>query len=152
MQESIRTYLLRQAFNLFPAYRGSGGRITLISKDFKEVKVKLPLNWRTRNYIGTIYGGSLFGALDPIYMIMLIKLLGPEYRVVDKDARIRFIKTGKETLYAHFKLTDMELAEIKRLLQSEPKIDRVYTIQWLNAAGVVHAECEKTINIRLNSK
>ena len=55
-----------------------------------EVRVKLPLNWRTRNYVGTIFGGSLYGAVDPVYMIMLMKVLGRDYVVWDKAASIRF--------------------------------------------------------------
>lgn len=56
----------------------------------------MPESWRTRNYVGTIFGGSLYGALDPI-MIMLIKLLGPEYEVWDKAASIRFRRPGRST-------------------------------------------------------
>jgi hypothetical protein len=62
MPESSQSRLMRWKFNLFPAYRGTGGRITYISDDLREVRVKIPLNWRTRNYVGTIYGGSLYGA------------------------------------------------------------------------------------------
>ena len=49
----------------------------LLADDFREVRVKLPLSLRTRNAVGTIFGGSLYGAVDPIYMIMLMRLLGP---------------------------------------------------------------------------
>ncbi len=72
------------AFNLFPAFRGTGGRVTYVSDDFREVRVRVPLNWRTRNYVGTIFGGSLYGAVDPFYMIMLTQTLGPDYVVWDK--------------------------------------------------------------------
>ena len=65
MPESFQSRLMRWKFNLFPAYRGTGARITYISGDLREVRVEIPLNWRTRNYVGTIYGGSLYGAVDP---------------------------------------------------------------------------------------
>ena len=45
---------MRWGFNLFPAFRGTGGRITYIAGDFREARVRLPLNWRTRNYVGTM--------------------------------------------------------------------------------------------------
>ncbi|HBE81322.1 MAG TPA: DUF4442 domain-containing protein, partial [Blastocatellia bacterium] len=66
MPESFESKRFRWGFNLFPAYRGTGGRVTYIADDWKEVRVKLPLNWRTRNYVGTIFGGSIYGAVDPI--------------------------------------------------------------------------------------
>src|SRR5215475_5393241 len=101
---------MRWMFNLFPAYRGTGGRVTYIAADFREVRVKLPLSWRTRNYVGTIFGGSLYGAVDPVYMIMLIRILGPGWTVWDKAATIHFRRPGRETLFARFVLGDEEIA------------------------------------------
>lgn len=59
MSESFASRRLRWRFNLSPAYRGTGGRITYIAGDFSEVRVRLPLSWRTRSYVGTIFGGGL---------------------------------------------------------------------------------------------
>lgn len=142
---------MRWGFNLFPAYRGTGGRVTYISSNFREVRVRLPLNWRTRNYVGTIFGGSLYGAVDPMYMIMLIKILGPGYTVWDKAAAIRFIKPGRLTLHARFLIEEEEIATIKRLLETVPSIDRTYRVDLTDAAGLVHASVEKTIYIRRNA-
>ena len=67
MKESLRTRLLRWGFNFFPAYRRTGARITHIAADFGEVRVRLPLNRKTRNYVGTVFGGSMFGAVDGVH-------------------------------------------------------------------------------------
>lgn len=139
---------MRWGFNLFPAYRGTGARITYIAADWREVRVRLPLSWRTRNYVGTIFGGSLYGAVDPLYMIMLIKLLGAGYTVWDKAATIRFRKPGRSTLFARFLLEEAEIREIRRLLDGGSPIDRVYTVDLADAAGVVHASVEKTVYLR----
>ncbi|HSI89152.1 MAG TPA: DUF4442 domain-containing protein [Pyrinomonadaceae bacterium] len=147
MPESWRSRAFRWGFNVFPAYRGTGGRVIYIAADWKKVRVKLPLNWRTRNYVGTIYGGSIYGSIDPIYMLMLMKILGPDYTVWDKAANIRFKKPGRETLFAEFVLDDDEIGEIKRLAATEKSIDRVYQLELKNEGGVVHAEIEKTIYI-----
>ena len=148
MPESGASRRLRWGFNFFPAFRGTGARVTYISGDFREVHVKLPLSWRTRNYVGTIFGGSLYGAVDPHYMIMLIKILGPGYVVWDKAATIRFRKPGRSTLFARFLIPDEEIAEIRRRLETEPSIDRVYKVDLTDADGVVHAAVEKTIYVR----
>jgi acyl-coenzyme A thioesterase PaaI-like protein len=146
--ESAATRRMRWGFNFFPAYRGTGGRITYIASDYREVRVRLPLNWRTRNYVGTIFGGSLYGAVDPIYMIMLIKILGPEYVVWDKAATIRFLKPGRSTLNARFVISEDETEAIRALVENSRFVDRVYKVELVDAAGVVHAEVEKTIYIR----
>lgn len=149
MPESFQSALFRWRFNFFPAYRGTGGRVTYIAANFREVRLKLPLNWRTRNLVGTTFGGSLYGSVDPIYMIMLIRLLGPDYVVWDKSATIRFKKPGRGTLYARFCLDDQELAAIQGALAQAPSIDRTYQVDLTDADGTVHASVEKVIYIAL---
>jgi hypothetical protein len=140
---------MRWGFNLWPCYRGTGARVTYIAADWREVRVRIPLSWRTRNYVGTIFGGSLYAAVDPFYMIMLMKNLGPDVVVWDKAASIRFRKPGRGLLNATVRLEEAELAEIRRLLLEQPKVDRTYTVQLMDAAGAVHAEVEKVIHISL---
>ena len=147
MPESFNSRLFRWGFNFFPAYRGTGGRVTYIADDWHEVRIKLPLNWRTRNYVGTIYGGSMYGAIDPIYMLMLMKILGPGYTVWDKAAGIRFRKPGRDTLFAHFELDEKEISGIKEGAETERSIDRIYNVELKDGAGTVHAQIEKTIYI-----
>lgn len=145
MKESIKIKILRYSFNLFPAYRRTGGRVTFIADDYSEIRIKLPLNWKTRNYVGTIFGGSIYGAVDPIYMIMLIKMLGPDYVVWDKTASIRFKKPGKKTLFATFNIPAGEIEEIKSLVKNSSAIDRTYTCTLCDRSGMVYAEIEKVI-------
>jgi acyl-coenzyme A thioesterase PaaI-like protein len=149
MPESLRTRLARIVYtHFFPAYRGTGGRITYIAGDWREVRVAVPLSRRTRNYVGTIFGGSMYGAVDPIYMVMLIKALGPGYVVWDKSATIRFRKPGRTTLHARCVLDDAELDAIRDALKTGRAIDRTYLIELKAADGTVHAEVEKVIHIR----
>ena len=148
MPESRLSRRLRWKFNLFPAYRGSGARVTYIAGDFREVRIKLPLSWRTRNYVGTIFGGSLYASVDPVYMIMLIHLLGPEYVVWDKAATIRFRKPGRTTLFATFHIEDAELEIIRNRTANGEPLDRTYNVDLVDAEGVVHASVEKVIYIK----
>ena len=148
MPESLRSRLLRLNFNFFPAYRGTGARVAYIASDLREIRVRIPLNRRTRNYVGTIFGGSMFGAADPIYMVMLIRVLGPEYVVWVKAATIRFLRPGRTTLHARFVLTEEVLDSIRAELRHTPKVDRVFRVELTDAEGVVHAEVEETVHIR----
>lgn len=147
MPESFASKIDRWKFNFFPAYRGTGARVIYIADDYREMSVKIPLSWRTRNYVGTIYGGSLYGGIDPIYMLMLIKVLGRDYIVWDKAATIRFKRPGRETLFADFVLTQAELKEIKTNLETRKSIDRIYTIELKDKNGKVHTLVEKTLYI-----
>ena len=148
MPESWRSRVTRWGFNWFPAYRGTGARIEYIASDWTEVRIRLPLSWRTRNYVGTIFGGSLYGAVDPIYMIMLIKLLGKDYEVWDKAAAIRFRKPGRSTLRATFRLDDRELDQIKRDVAASGRTERTYTVELKDGEGNVCMSCDKLLTIR----
>jgi len=146
--ESWRTRLLRWKISYFPAYWCSGGRVTFIARDLREVRVELALNRRTRNLVGTIFGGSMLAATDPIYMIMLIRLLGPGYVVWDKGASIRFLKPGKGKLHARFTVSEQETDAIKEVLRTQRSVDRVYEVELISADGTVHAKVERTIYVR----
>ena len=95
-------------------------RITYIADDWREVRIKLPLNWRTRNYVGTIFGGSMYGAVDPIYMVMLIRILGPTYVVWDKGATLQFKQPGRSTLHACFVLDAAEIDAVQAEAHGTP--------------------------------
>jgi acyl-coenzyme A thioesterase PaaI-like protein len=149
MPESLLTRLvLRRLYNLWPCYWGTGVRLKYIAKNYREMRIELPLNWRTRNYVGTIFGGSMYGAVDPVYMLMLIKNLGSDYEVWDKAASIRFRKPGRSTLHANFTLDADEIRHIQEGVGQAGSIDRVYTIDLIDKEGTACATVEKTIHIR----
>lgn len=148
VKDRIKAWLWKWRFNLFPAYFGSGGRVTYISPDWREVLVTIPLSWRTRNYVGTTFGGSMYAAVDPIYMMMLIQVLGPGYVVWDKAASVRFLRPGTGTLYARFHLRQEEIDAVRTGLQQAAAIDRVYQVELTDRDGAVRAVVEKTVYVR----
>ncbi len=148
MPESLRTRAFRWMMNGWPCYRGTGARVTHIASDWSEVRVRLPLSLRTRNYVGTIFGGSLYAAVDPFCMLMLIKRLGPGFIVWDKSAAIRFRKPGRGTLTAAFRVDQEELDAIREALETAERVDRSYRIELVDAEGSVHAEVDKVVQIR----
>jgi acyl-coenzyme A thioesterase PaaI-like protein len=94
----LRARLWRRVFNLFPAFRDTGARVEYVDPKMREVRVRLPLDWRTRNLVGTIFGGSMYAAVDRFYALMLMQSLGPDYVVWDKAAAIRYRRPGRTTL------------------------------------------------------
>ena len=148
MRETPRTKAMRWAFNLFPCFLGTGGRITYISGDLHYARIAVPLNWRTRNYVGTIFGGSMFGAVDPIYLVMFMKLLGPDYVIWDKAASIQYKKPGRSKLHAEFAIDDAELVAIRQALERAESVDRTYRIDLTDREGTISASIEKTLHFR----
>ncbi len=118
MAESFQSKITRWAYNFHPVYRRTGAKIIYIDDSWRELRIAIPLKFRTRNYYGTISGICMFGGVDPIYMVMLIKLLGPGYVVWDKRAAIDFKRPGKRTLTARFVVDESELAHIRKQPES----------------------------------
>jgi hypothetical protein len=138
---------VKVGFNLHPAFRGSGGRVVQVSADLHHIRVRLPLGWRTRNLVGTLFGGSLFGITDGPHPLMLMAALGPDVVVWDKAAAIRFRRPGRGTLYADFVVTPEEIADIRAALTAEAETDRSFVVEIKDREGVVHAIVERTVYI-----
>jgi acyl-coenzyme A thioesterase PaaI-like protein len=103
----------RRLFNLYPPFVGAGVHVTDISADWRHLRVRMPLRWYNRNYVGTHFGGSLYSMTDPFLMIMVMKNLGPDYVVWDKTAEIEFVAPGRGAVTADFTLTDAQLDHIR---------------------------------------
>jgi len=146
-EENLRSKLRRLAFNFFPAYRRTGGRISFLSEDWKEVHVRLGLNRATKNYVGTVFGGSIYGSMDPIYMVQLINILGGDYVVWDKSATVTFLRPIKGTVFAKFVITDEILNEIKSKVGSDNKCTIELPCSFQDKSGKNYAEVSKVLYI-----
>jgi acyl-coenzyme A thioesterase PaaI-like protein len=133
--------------NFFPCYRRGGGRIIFFSSDMQEIHVKVALNWQTRNYVGSVFGGALYSAIDPIYMLQLIWILGKDYVIWDKSASIKFIRPVKSTVYAKFELSDELISNIKAEVANNGRylIHLPVTLQDKN--GTVYCTASKELYI-----
>jgi hypothetical protein len=90
----------------------------------------------------------MYAAVDPFYMVMLIRILGADYIVWDKSASIQFKRPGRSTLRATFTLDDEEIESVRTELTQNPAVDRVYHTDLAHKDGVVCASVMKTIYIR----
>ena len=148
MKQTLKSRAVRLMFNLFPCYRRTGVKVTYISPDYHEVRIELPLNWKTRGYNGTTFGGSMYACVDPVYMTMISRILGKGYIAWDMAAAIEFRKPGRGTLYSTFRLPDGEIDKIRAILETNEKVERVYDVELRDGNDVVHAFFRKTVQIR----
>lgn len=140
--------MFKVGFNLSPMYRRSTAKITSVSDDLHTVKIKIPLNYKNRNYVGSIFGGSLFAAVDPIPMIQLMYILKEEYIVWDKSAHIQFKRPAREAMYATFEFTTEEIQEIIQKVKDTKEVEHPKVTQITNKTGdTVFCEVTKTIYI-----
>lgn len=112
--ESGRSRNMRWAFNFWPCIWCTGSKVEFIAGDFKELHVSLKLNLRTRNRVGTVYGGSIYSSVDPYFMLLLMEVLGKKYVVWDKGASMKFIKPIVQKVKCRFLITDELVEEVKQ--------------------------------------
>lgn len=140
--------LLQYGFNLSPMYRRSTGKIIKVSKDLMNIKIKLAISWKNRNYVNSIFGGSMFASVDPIPMVQLINLIGDDYIVWDKSAEVFFKKPATENLFAEFTYSENELEEIKNRIKKENEIEIIKTTELTNKdKSTVYCVVKKRIYI-----
>ncbi|WP_445722422.1 DUF4442 domain-containing protein [Flavobacterium sp.] len=128
-------------------YRRSCGKLFFVSDDLHVVKVKIPLNYKNRNYVGSMFGGSLFSATDPIYMIQLMNILGSDYVVWDKSTDIRFRRPAYKNAFVTFEFTKEEIEKIIERVKVENAIDIVKQLYITDGKETVFTELDKTIYI-----
>jgi len=142
-----RPTLLRWGFNWFPAYRATGGRVVHVSRDLRRIVVKLPLNWRTRNAVGTLFGGSLFAATDGLHPTLLMLQLGRDCIVWDKAGAIRYRRPGRAPLFGEYQVSDEDLRTVREALVRDGECEHTFTVELKDRHGVVHTIVERTVYV-----
>ena len=139
---------LRHIFNVWPPFLLSGIHVTEMAADWSFARVELRMRPWNRNYVGTHFGGSLFAMTDPFWMILVKECLGKDYIVWDKAAEIEFVKPGKGTVHAEFRVTDELLDEIRAATKSGEKYLHWCPADVIDAQGDVVARIRKQIYVR----
>ena len=147
LTESLKTATIRIGFNWFPAYRRGGGRVCFISSNWQEIQVKVSLGWSTKNIVGTVFGGSLYATVDPLFMFQLIKILGNDYIVWDRSASIKFIKPVKHTVCARFIIDDGLISNIKKQVQENGKFVFDLPVDLVDKQGEIYVSVIKQMYV-----
>jgi hypothetical protein len=148
IQGSFSANTLRIIGNLYLPFLGAAIKTLRVSEDYLELDVRMKLTWYNRNYVGTQFGGSLYAMTDPFYMLMLINNLGRDYIVWDKGAKIDFIKPGRGTVFANFRLTTDQVADIKKKTDAEAKYIFDLLVDIVDENNQVIARVIKTMYVR----
>lgn len=139
---------MRVMMNVWPPFLFAGIRILEIAPDFRSARVMLKRKILTSNYVGTLFGGSLFSMTDPFFMVMTMKNLGERYIVWDKRGEIEFVSPGRATVYGTFQITDEDLEDVKINVQQSGKYLKWFEVELKTADGTLVAVVKKQIYFR----
>ena len=138
----------RFGINLWPPFVGAGIHLTELAPDFRSATVRLRHGLLNRNYFGTHYGGSLFSMTDPFYALLLLHNLPRGYLVWDKASSIEFKLPGRGDVFARFKLTDEQIADVLTSTEGGEKYEPTWPVDIVDADQQVVATVAKTLYIR----
>lgn len=128
-------------------YRRSTGKITSVSPGFWKVDVRIPLTYKNRNYAGTLFGGSMFSATDPIYMVQLIQIIGTDYIVWDKSSVVKFKRPAISDAFVTFQFEKEEIDELIQKVKEENEVEVKKLVELKSKEGKVFCEIEKSIYV-----
>ncbi|HEV2112186.1 MAG TPA: DUF4442 domain-containing protein [Gammaproteobacteria bacterium] len=144
----MKANTIRCIMNFWPPFLASGITVTRVTEDFREAEVVLKQHWYNVNYVGVHFGGSLFAMTDACYMVMLMNVMGKDYYVWDRSASIDYLKPGRGTVTARFRIDDAAVADILAKTAGGEKYFPQFTVEITDAAGEVVARVQKTLYVR----
>jgi hypothetical protein len=139
--------ILKYGFNWSPMYRRTTAKLIEVSDDLHKVVISINLNWKNRNYAGSMFGGSMLAATDPIYMIQLIQILGDDFVVWDKSVEAHYKRPAKTRVFGEFIFTPEDIENIKLAVEDKNEIDIIKTIHLVDAKQNKIATFNKTLYI-----
>ncbi len=143
---SLRQRILERFVNFYPPFLGAGIRSRNL--DERTIRVEMKLTSLNRNLVGVHFGGSLYAMCDPWYMLILMRLLGTDYIVWDKAARIQFLQPGRGTVTATFHIPPERVDEIRAAVADGQKFEPTFTVDVLDTQGQAIARVEKLLYVR----
>lgn len=145
---SSHPFLTRSVLNLWPPLAFAGIRVTSISRDFRQITVRLREHWWNRNVAGVHFGGSLFSMTDPFWMMLVLRQLGSDHVVWDRAAEIEFLKPGRGDVTARFVLPEHAVEQLRLLAREGAKVLEWFSVDIIDADGEVVARVRKQIYVR----
>lgn len=144
-EEDRRSRMWRFGVNVWPCIWCTGSRVRFVSSDFKELHLTLTLNIRTRNRVGTVFGGSIYSSVDPYFMLMFMQILGKNFVVWDKAAAFKFVRPVSGPIKCRFLISDELVADVKHHIELRGEYTFDLPLHYEDNDGKVYATFTKTI-------
>ncbi|HEY0056662.1 MAG TPA: DUF4442 domain-containing protein [Pedobacter sp.] len=142
---------LKWAMRCYPPFLFQGIWTQKFEKDFSSARVKIIKNIFNKNYNHSIFGGTIFSAADPFYIILFHQILtrkGYRVKLWLKHSTIDFLKPGICNLYFNVNLSPEDIEEVVGKLQSHGKFIKTFRVEITNKDGGIYAVVHNEIYIK----
>lgn len=132
---------------LYPPFRPMRIRVLEIRDSWRSVRILLPLNARSRNPGGVMFGGWQAALADPIAALACARIF-PGFSVWTRAMSISFDHGGNSDLELRFSLTPEQEAEIRMELERDGRATPTFEYAYTRMDGVRCTVVRNTVAIR----
>jgi len=118
-------------------------KVTAISRDWRYIKIKLPLNALSRNMGDCMFGGYQTALADPIAALACNRVLNRKYNVWTRHQEVDFRYVGNSDLELRFEFDPQIEQQILKDLEKKGRSTPTFEYGFYRADGV---ECTHIIN------
>ncbi|MGO1521205.1 MAG: DUF4442 domain-containing protein [Sphingobacterium sp.] len=149
---TISANILKWGMRLYPPLFFQRIWVKKIHDDFLGADLVIYKSLLNINSNRTIFGGTIFSAIDPFYPVLLDQYF--QHRGIRrtvawlKTAHIDYIKPGRYNLHVKIRLKQSVLDEALKRIQHEGKVVRTFHTQVFDTEGTLCAVAHNEIYIR----
>jgi len=137
----------KKKLEYFPPFFLMRIKVLDLGDNWNHIRIKLPLNWRSANAAGNMFGGYQASLADPIPALACLKLF-PGYRVATKSLAVNFLLVGNSNLTLHFDFDDQLKQTIENDLAERGRSTPTFTMTLVREDGKVCTQITNTVAIR----
>ena len=132
---------------LYPPFLPMRIKVLEIADNWRQVRIRLPLNARSRNPGGVMFGGYQAALADPIAALACARVF-PGYSVWTRAMNISFDHGGNSDLEMRFSLTPEQEAAIRIELERDGRSTPTFEYGYIRLDGVRCTVIRNTVAIR----
>jgi acyl-coenzyme A thioesterase PaaI-like protein len=132
---------------MYPPFRAMGIKVLETRDDWRLVRVLLPLNWRSKNPGGVMFGGWQAALADPIAALACARVF-PGNSVWTRAMSIDFQKGGATDLELRFRMSPEQEAAIRAELEARGRATPTFEYHYHLTDGSICTVVKNTVAIR----
>lgn len=137
----------RRDIEFYPPWWLIGVRVVEARDDWRHVRIRLPLNFFTRNMGGSMFGGTQSSVADPIPALACARVF-PGYSVWTRTLKLEFDHPGLSDLELRFDFSSTQEADIRRDLARRGRSTPTFELAYFDGSGRLCTRIHNTVAIR----
>ena len=131
----------------FPPFWFMGVKVTYIASDYRTLTVRLPVRWYGKNVYGTLFGGFLCAASDPLPLLLCERIF-PGIQGWTRMHKVEFLKPARDTLTLKLEIAQKDIDAIQADIDRERESNYTFKYSFRDQREREIARVETTVFLR----